>query len=246
MKKILDNFKKMTLLMKIASIAFLAAFIMILSSTLIGYIGNIFVYGVFSYMFSNVYNFFAEILYFVTSLLQILYIAALVTAMFSGNKKNVAFVLACKATLMLFNLTLITPFMRVLRVIGYGFKNGGSVTGADIGNLFMSVLSIAVMGALAILLMGGFGKLTKLLGIIIAGAYGIFIIIDFADLIRSFADCIKYFINGNVRDGIMTILVNSGNYCGSLILICGYIVLSLSVVFATKGAIIPKKAPAQQ
>lgn len=245
MSKILDNFKKMDLLTKIASIAFLAAFIVIVCSTFIGYIGDIFFSGIFKLMFANVYNFFAITAYFITSVLKMLFIAALVIAIFSGSKKNVGFVLACKAALMLLDMTILTPFLRVFRVIGYGFTVGGVVGWSEIGNGFLSFLNMLAIASLAILVMDGFEELTKIVGIITAGVFGISLIANCVRLVSSLVDCVKFFIAGNVRNGILTLLINSGDYCGAIILVCGYIVLCLAAVFAFKGPIIPKKATAQ-
>ena len=69
MKKILENFKKMPLLFKIATIAFIAALLILLFATLAGYIGDIFFFGLFQAMFANVYGFFAVIVYMLFSLI---------------------------------------------------------------------------------------------------------------------------------------------------------------------------------
>ncbi|MBQ7700235.1 MAG: hypothetical protein IJT49_07840 [Clostridia bacterium] len=239
MKKILENFKKMSLLYKIASIAFLAALVTLIFSTLFGYIGDIFFFGLFKAMFANVYGFFAVILYFIQSILQLLFVAALITALFSGNRKNVAFVLLCKAVLIAVNLFFVTPFMRILLVISYGFQ-ASIIPGSTVYSGFISFILMIALIALSALLFNGLGKFTKPAAFITVGLFSVIFVTDIVRFITAIVDSVKDFIQGNVASGVFGLTANTTGQCVSIIMACGYIVLTLATIIVIKA----KKTPA--
>lgn len=240
MKKIIENFKQMPLFYKIASFTFLAALVIFIFSTFIGYIGDIFFFGIFKAMFENIYGFFAVILYFIETILQILFVAALIIAMLSGEKKNVAFVLLCKAMIVAINLFFVNPFRRVLLVMSYGFK-ASIIPGSTVFGGFISFIYMLALIALAILLLNGFGKFTKIAGFITIGVFSVTVIYNIIDLISAMVQSVKDFIQGSIAEGVFGLTAEATKCCALIVLMCGFIVLALAVIFASKAKRIPKE-----
>ena len=244
MSKIFAEFKKMPLLYRIAAIAFLAALAVLLFATLLGYIGDIFFFGIFKFMFTNVYGFFYVVLYFIQSILQIVFVAALVVAMVSGKKGNVSLVLLCKSVLISIGMFFVTPFLRILLVITEGWRGSIISGGAILSGLFSLLLMLALI-ALAVLLLGGFGRFKKLAALITTGVFSVVLIADFVYLIKALINSVKSFIQSDIPGGIFGLTATSVSYCASIIMVCGYIVLCLVPVFNSKGAFIPKKTSSE-
>lgn len=238
MKKILENFKKMPLLFKIATIAFIAALLILLFATLAEYIGDIFFFGLFQAMFANVYGFFAVIVYFLQTLLQIVFVAALVIAMFTKNKGNVSFVLLCKAIIISISMFLVSPFTRVTLVISYGFR-ASIISGSVIFNGLISLLYMLGLISLAILILKGYGKFTKLAGFITGGVFLIIDIVYFVEMISAIVDSVKDFLSGRIASGIFGLLGGVVSDCASIILVAGFVVMCLSAALSAKG--LPKQ-----
>ena len=235
MNKVIDNFKKMPLLMKIASIVFIVVLVLFLSARFVECIYDVFENNIFRLMFKNVYNFFSITLYDIRVILEFAYICALVAALFSGSKKNVAFVLLIKAMLTSLYVFFTGPFLRVLTVISYGF-NVKTVTGTVIWKNFIDCVLILAYIALAILLLDGFGKLTKPLGFASVAVFSFILLVCTGEWIGNVVDMIKLFVGGNIKAGIYTLLIDNCDSCVSI----------LWVALTAKNLAAPKNAPEQQ
>ncbi len=244
MKKIPEVFKGMSLLMKIASISFLVALALLLLVTLTGYCVDIFANNVFKALFASAYNFFAIPANFIKTTVEILFVAAMIVAVFSGSKKNIAFVLLAKAVLMTLDMTYVTSLLQIMKVFSFGFKNG-IVSFGEIWSGFSSFVLMLAYVALAVILLNGFGILNKLMGFVSAGVFSLFLLADAISWTQNFINSIKMFIGRDASGGIYTLLAGCGGSCASALKVCGFIFLSLAAAFAIKGAVIPKKTSSE-
>ena len=240
MSKLFEKFKKMPLLLKIATIAFLAALAALVFATLLGYIGDIFIFGLFGQMFAGVSGFVSVILYFVKTLLHVAFVAILLLAMLSGNRGRISFVILCKAVIMSASMFFITPLKRLLLVITNGFS-ASIISGGVIFAGFVSLIYMFALISVAILLLKGYGKYTKLAGFITGGVFAAITVVYCVDIISVIIGSIKDFIQGNAAGGVFGLLSDTVGYIAAICLAAGFIALCLSAALSAKGAFIPKK-----
>lgn len=236
MSKLFANFKKMSIIKKIASIAFLAAFAVAFIALFIDLIDNFFISKLFLSAFSGINNFFNVTSYVISQCLMLIFYAALVVAMFSGSGRNIAFVLLTRAIIIAADLTFESPFLRMVSIIPNGFAASIPASTAILSGI-MRYLMIAVLICLSILVMGGFGKHSAVAGFSITAVLSIYFITDIVYIIQDLISGIEAFIKEkDVFEGLYYILVECGLDLASMIFLCGMTALALSVVFVGKGA----------
>ena len=133
----------------------------------------------------------------------------------------------------------------VLTVISYGF-NVKTVTGTVIWKNFIDCVLILAYIALAILLLDGFGKLTKPLGFASVAVFSFILLVCTGEWIGNVVDMIKLFVGGNIKAGIYTLLIGNCDSCVSILKMAGCILISLWVALTAKNLAAPKSAPEQQ
>lgn len=242
MKKVFENFKKMSLLTKIAAIMLIVSFFLLCSAFLGGFIVDIFS-GYFVMMFSNFSNVMHNSYMYLVELLGIATLGLLVVAVFSGSKKNVGVVLMIKALIISIELLVVTPYLFMIDRIVFGYANVLRNFMDEISYYvydFIHTIDIfAALVAMAVLLFGGFGKRTKLFGFIIAGVFAVFATEMLIGSIIDVIDMVKEFSSGEITSAMYSLFYNSPTSMAGMFRFGALALISLGVAFSAKNA--PKK-----
>ena len=190
MKKLFANIKNLPVLSKISAILLAAALLLSLSALFIGYI-----FDFMGDMFKGAFDSFPDFLSFshvvLFDIIQILVIAAFLIAVISGSRKNIAFVAASKATLVTLDVLAISPFIFMLYRMTLGGYRGVSIGFSTVWSYCYNFIAAVTFGAFAMLMLGGFGKKSKLFGFIITGMFAFFTVMAFVDWVRAIVEIVK-------------------------------------------------------
>ena len=201
-----EAFSKMSKFQRISAILLTAALALLVIYFIAYYLIDIIFYNMFRAMFSSVYEFYSIVLIFVLTVVDIAFVAGLLLSLLVGSKKNFAIILIMKANVTFCSVLLLTPFAMFL------FKLSYPIGTVDIGNmLFSSFLQITHASAyclLAVLLLGGFKKIAKILGFVSAGVIALISIRYIVNFFTNTSALVRYIADGRVPGILETFFCN--------------------------------------
>ena len=239
MSKFLEKFKSLSVFMKIVAIALVVAFLLGIFAMLAEFIFEMIDNGFIRTFFPSFPGFLENCMFIVKDLVLLVFIAALVAAVISGKKKNIGFVLAAKATLSTVSLLFIDPFIDRIFITTYSYRAVFSL--GMFQAWFVQLLEIVALFGIAILMFDGFGRISKLMGIIFAGLCGVLVLYEAVLGIIDIVNLVQSMIRGDLY-GILYYILCALVFCLFYILEFASVgAISLGYALSIKGPVVQKK-----
>ncbi len=225
-----EAFSKMSKFQLIATILLLAAVALFVLQFFVSYIIDIIWNNYFRTMFASFYNFCNLCIGFIIRVVDIAIVAGLALSMLVGSKKNFAVLLIIKAAVALLNVMVLTPGLVFLFNLVY--PNGRIGYGDLFFNYFIQIALAAAYCLLAVLLLGGFKKLVKILGFAAAGAIALISIRYIVIFFTATAALPGYFAERKVSGILKTFFADWPNSIASVAVAAALVLIALGFTFA--------------
>ena len=239
-----EALSKMSKFQMIATILLMVSLALLIVQFIAYYLLGITCFKLFEAMFSSFYAFFSAIMVFTFFLFDIAYVAGLLLSLLVGSKRNFAVVLLIKAAVNVFKVLFINPLTVILFKLTY--PDGRVGYGGLLFSMFLQITLTAAYCLLAVLLLGGFKKLVKILGFVSAGVMALITIRYIVDFFSDTGDLFDYISKGKVPDILGTLFIDYPQTFAYLSATAAVILVALGFTFAAVKKSAKKPQNSQQ